>query len=52
MRIYGYLGASTKEQNAIRASDAHLHFADEMRQEVRAWFVEHESGGKIYGNNI
>lgn len=47
MRIYGYLRASTKEQNAIRASDALLHFADEMGQEVCAWFVEHESGATL-----
>ncbi len=47
MRIYGYLRASTKEQDALRAKYALLHFAGKMEQEVTAWFTENESGATL-----
>lgn len=44
MRIYGYLRASTKEQDAERAKSSLVKFSEEMGQTVSTWFVENESG--------
>jgi DNA invertase Pin-like site-specific DNA recombinase len=46
-RIYGYLRASTKDQDALRAKHALETFVKDMGQSVRAWFVEHESGATL-----
>ena len=47
MRIYGYLRASTVEQNAKRAKDELTSFANERGQGVCSWFIENESGATL-----
>lgn len=47
MRIYGYLRASTKDQDAGRAKNTLLKFSNDMSQEVSAWFIENESGAVL-----
>lgn len=47
MRFYGYLRASTKEQNAERAKDALSTFATSLNVDITAFFVEYESGTKL-----
>ena len=46
-RVYGYLRASTKEQDAARAKDALLHFATNSNLTVASFFIENESGAKL-----
>jgi DNA invertase Pin-like site-specific DNA recombinase len=46
-RIYGYLRASTKDQDALRAKHALEAFVSDMDHSVNAWFVEHESGATL-----
>lgn len=46
-RIYGYLRASTKDQDALRAKGTLDTFVKDMGQSVSAWFVEHESGATL-----
>ena len=46
-RVYGYLRASTKEQDATRAKNALLHFAAISNLTVAAFFIENESGAKL-----
>jgi DNA invertase Pin-like site-specific DNA recombinase len=46
-RVYGYLRASTKEQNATRAKDALLQFASNSNLIVASFFIENESGAKL-----
>jgi len=48
MRIYGYLRASTKEQDAERAKTALLKFAETNNLEVCHFFTENESGNKLH----
>lgn len=47
MRLYGYLRASTQDQNAERAKDELESFAETMGQGVAAWFIENESGATL-----
>ncbi len=47
MRFYGYLRASTKEQDAGRASETLKHFASSLDIEITAIFIENESGAKL-----
>lgn len=47
MRIYGYLRASTKEQDANRAKNELDKFANDLGKSVSAWFIENESGTKL-----
>ncbi|MCL1689411.1 recombinase family protein [Elizabethkingia anophelis] len=47
MRVYAYLRASTKEQDALRAKETLLEFAQYLKVKVSAWFVENESGAKL-----
>jgi DNA invertase Pin-like site-specific DNA recombinase len=47
MRIYGYLRASTKEQDAKRAKYALSKFTEEIGQPISAWFIENESGATL-----
>ncbi len=47
MRIYGYLRASTKLQNANRAKTSLKKFAKDLNHAVSAWFIENESGAKL-----
>lgn len=46
-RVYGYLRASTKEQDAARAKDALLQFAATSNLTVASFFMENESGAKL-----
>ena len=39
-RIYGYLRASTKEQDASRARQALKSFAHNAEQKISGWFIE------------
>ena len=46
-RIYGYLRASTKEQDACRAKQVLESFAKNASQVVSGWFIENESGATL-----
>lgn len=46
-RVYGYLRASTKEQDANRAKDALLYFAKNMNLHISSFFLENESGATL-----
>lgn len=46
-RIYGYLRASTKEQDAYRARESLKSFASSAGQKISGWFVENESGATL-----
>ena len=46
-RIYGYLRASTKEQDAMRAKKSLEDFCQGSSQKVSGWFVENESGATL-----
>lgn len=46
-RIYGYLRASTKEQDAKRAKQALELFIANADQVVSSWFIENESGATL-----
>jgi len=46
-RIYGYLRASTKEQNANRAKQALQSFVNDAGQKISGWFIENESGATL-----
>ena len=45
-RVYGYLRASTKEQDVLRAKDEVAQFAKQSDLTI-ASFVEHESGATL-----
>jgi len=47
MRIYAYLRASSKLQDAKRAKSEILDFCKQKEIEVSAWFYETESGAKL-----
>jgi len=47
MRVYAYLRASTKEQDALRAKQALSEFAENLNVKISAWFIENESGAKL-----
>ncbi|SKB44649.1 recombinase family protein [Maribacter arcticus] len=47
MRVYGYLRASTKEQDADRAKNELTDFADKKGIKVSFWFMENETGSKL-----
>jgi DNA invertase Pin-like site-specific DNA recombinase len=46
-RIYAYLRASTKEQDATRARQALETFAALTCQTISGWFIENESGATL-----
>jgi len=48
MRIYAYLRASTKEQDALRAKKYLEEFADTLKIKISTWFIENESGAKLH----
>lgn len=48
MRVYAYLRASTKEQDALRAKQALSEFAESLNVKISAWFIENESGAKLW----
>ena len=47
MRIYGYLRASTKEQDASRARIELTRFIENKGLNVSSWFIENESGATL-----
>lgn len=47
MRTYGYLRASTKEQDADRAKSQLIDFADKTEIKISSWFIENETGSKL-----
>lgn len=47
MRVYGYLRASHEDQDAYRAKNSLIEFAENLGIRVSAWFVENESGAKL-----
>lgn len=46
-RVYAYLRASTKEQDADRAKSELQDFADNKAISIAAWFTENESGASL-----
>jgi DNA invertase Pin-like site-specific DNA recombinase len=46
-RIYAYLRASTKEQDATRGKKVLESFSEAAARTVSCWFVEHESGATL-----
>lgn len=46
-RIYGYLRASTKEQDAKRAKQALESFVADADLVISSWFIENESGATL-----
>ncbi len=46
-RIYGYLRASTNEQDAMRSQAELQSFAESLGSKVCSWFSENESGAKL-----
>ncbi|WP_291869878.1 recombinase family protein [Maribacter sp.] len=47
MRVYGYLRASTKFQDAERAKNELKYFAKKKGIKVSFWFTENETGSKL-----
>lgn len=47
MRIYAYLRASTKEQDANRAKQSLEDFVNIQGKKVSSWFIENESGATL-----
>lgn len=47
MRIYGYLRASTDDQDASRAKMALNEFAEKQNFKISAWFTENISGATL-----
>ncbi|AZQ65610.1 resolvase (plasmid) [Flammeovirga pectinis] len=47
MRVYAYLRASTKDQDAYRAKASLLEFGRKLNLKVSGWFIENESGAKL-----
>ncbi len=48
MRVYGYLRASTKDQDALRAKKTLTIFAESLNVKVSTWFVENKSGATLH----
>lgn len=46
-RIYGYLRASTDEQNVWRSQFTIENFVHQFQREVNCWFAENESGATL-----
>ncbi|MTI13190.1 recombinase family protein [Sansalvadorimonas verongulae] len=47
MKLFPYLRASTKEQDATRAKSVLNDFIQENNQEPEQWFIENESGATL-----
>lgn len=47
MYIFGYLRASTKEQDAKRAKNRLINFLTEKGHRVAGWYIENESGASL-----
>ncbi|PMS39366.1 resolvase [Vibrio parahaemolyticus] len=48
IRIYGYLRASTDDQDASRAKNDLIDFAHKMGFPIACWFEENESGAQLH----
>ena len=48
IRVYGYLRASTDEQDASRAKGELTEFAEKSGFQIACWFEENESGARLY----
>ena len=48
IRVYGYLRASTFDQDASRAKNDLIEFANKMAFQVACWFEENESGAQLH----
>lgn len=46
-RIYGYLRASTKEQDALRAKNELIEFTKQSDLKIASFFIENESGATL-----
>lgn len=47
MKVFAYLRASTDEQNASRAKQALINFAESNNKSIDEFFIENESGAKL-----
>ena len=47
MRFYGYLRASSKEQDAARAKSSICEFSETLNFSITAFFIENETGTKL-----
>ena len=47
MYIFGYLRASTSDQNAKRAQNALQEFVQQKGRRVAGWYIENESGASL-----
>ena len=47
MYIFGYLRASTKEQDAKRAQDSLKSFAEDKGARIAGWYIENVSGASL-----
>ncbi|TOK17268.1 serine recombinase [Vibrio parahaemolyticus] len=47
MYIFGYLRASTSDQNAKRAQSTLLEFVQQKGHRVAGWYIENESGASL-----
>ena len=48
IRIYGYLRASTHEQDVSRAKNELLKFTEGMGLQIACWFEDNESGAQLH----
>ena len=46
-RIYAYLRASTKEQDANRGKKSLVSFSKDVSRDISGWFIENESGATL-----
>jgi DNA invertase Pin-like site-specific DNA recombinase len=47
MYIFGYLRASTNDQNAKRAQDTLKNFVHDKGCRIAGWYIENESGASL-----
>nr|AKN40609.1 putative site-specific recombinase [Vibrio sp. FF_307] len=47
MYIFGYLRASTTDQNAKRAQNTLLRFVQQKGHRLAGWYIENESGASL-----
>lgn len=47
MRVYAYLRASTKDQDADRAKKQLIEFSNTSKIKISSWFIENETGTKL-----
>jgi len=47
VRVYAYLRASTKDQDADRAKKQLIEFSNTSKIKISSWFIENETGTKL-----